>query len=107
IVEVPLEANLSARRAGKRAGAAEIGHIQSLDRDAVSALVEGAGLRVAEEVLDPLPAAVHLFFAVTPAERARARAKAIVRRSVFAASPSIASQLFTLHYACACVRPSG
>src|SRR5690349_1950951 len=103
IVEVPLEANLSARRSAKREGAAEIGHIQSLDRDAVRRLVEGTGLRVAGEVLDPLPVHVHLFFAKTPAERLKARTKAAVRRTVFAASPQLASRLFTLHYACACV----
>lgn len=107
VVEVPLEANLSARRSGKREGAAEIGHIQSLDRETVSRLVEAAGLRVAGEVLDPLPAEVHLFFAETRAERARARTKAIVRRAVFSASPALASRMFTLHYACACVRPRG
>jgi SAM-dependent methyltransferase len=107
VVEVPLESNLSARRSGKRAGAAEIGHIQSLDREAVSALVERAGLRVAAEVLDPLPAEVHLFFANTRVQRTRARAKAVVRRAVFNASPPLASRLFTLHYACACVRPRG
>jgi SAM-dependent methyltransferase len=107
IVEVPLEANLSARRSSKRSGAAEIGHIQSLDRAAVSSLVEGAGLRVAAELLDPLPAQVHLFFATTPAQRARAKLKAAVRRAVFGASPPLASRLFTLHYACACVRPRG
>jgi SAM-dependent methyltransferase len=107
IVEVPLEANVSARRSAKRAGAAEIGHIQSLDRDAVRTLVEAAGLRVAGELLDPLPAEVHLFFADTAAARLRARAKATVRRVVFAASPSLAARLFTLHYACACVRPRG
>jgi hypothetical protein len=107
IVEVPLEANVSARRSSKRSGAAEIGHIQSLDRAAVHSLVERAGLRVAAEVLDPLPAEVHLFFASTPAQRLRARLTAAVRRAVFGASPPLASRLFTLHYACACVRPRG
>ncbi len=32
VVEVPLEANMSARRAGKREHAAEVGHLQRLDR---------------------------------------------------------------------------
>src|SRR3954471_3778894 len=100
VVEVPLEANVSARRSGKREGAAEIGHIQSLDREAVAELVSSAGLRVAAELLDPLPAEVHLFFARTAAQRLRARAKAAVRRAVFSASPQLASRLFTLHYAC-------
>ena len=107
VIEVPLEANLSARRSAKREGAAEIGHIQSLGREDVHALVEQAGLRVAADLLDSLPAEVHLFFADTPAARVRARAKAAVRRAVFSASPPLAARLFTLHYACACVRPSG
>src|ERR1700689_401124 len=34
VVEVPLEANLSARRAGKREHALEVGHLQRLDRRA-------------------------------------------------------------------------
>jgi hypothetical protein len=104
---VPLESNLSARRSSKREGAAEIGHLQSLDREGVHRLVESANLRVAGELLDPLPAEVHLFFAHTAAARAKARAKAAVRRATFVASPQIASRMFTLHYACACVRPSG
>jgi SAM-dependent methyltransferase len=107
IVEVPLESNVSARRASKQRGAAEIGHIQSLDREAVHALVDVAGLRVGAELFDPLPTEVHLFFAETRGARARARAKALVRRAVFTASPGLAARLFTLHYACACVRPSG
>jgi len=107
IVEVPLEANISARRSAKRHDAAEIGHLQSLDRDGVRTLVQSAGLRVAGELLDPLPAEVHLFFADTPAARARAHAKAALRRGVFVASPPLAARLFTLHYACVCVRPSG
>jgi hypothetical protein len=107
IVEVPLEANVSARRSTKRQGAAEIGHLQSLDRDAVRELVESTGLRVAGELLDPLPAQVHLFFAETAAARIRARAKAAVRRGIFIASPQTATHLFTLHYACVCVRPRG
>jgi SAM-dependent methyltransferase len=107
IVEVPLEANLSARRGAKRADAAEIGHVQALDRDAVHDLVESAGLRVAAELSDPLPAEVHLFFADTPSQRVSARAKAVLRRSMFAAAPGLAGRLFTLHYACACVRPKG
>ena len=32
-MEVPLEANISARREGKREHAEEVGHLQRLDRD--------------------------------------------------------------------------
>jgi len=102
VLEVPLEANLSARRGSKRSGAAEIGHIQSLDRHGVSALVESAGLSVREELLDPLPVEVHTFFAASGPERARATAKAGIRRALFNVSPRLAERAFTLHYACLC-----
>jgi SAM-dependent methyltransferase len=102
VVEVPLEANLSGRRASNRAGSAEIGHLRALDRAAVRALVAGAGLTVREELLDPLPRSVHTFFAATPAARAAATVKAVVRRALFALSPRLAERVFTLHYACLC-----
>jgi ubiquinone/menaquinone biosynthesis C-methylase UbiE len=100
VIEVPLEANLSASRAVKREGAAEIGHIQALDRRAVRDLVQGAGMRVREEVLDPLPLEVHTFFAPFGKPRLRATAKAALRRALFAVSPRLAERTFTLHYAC-------
>src|SRR4051812_29477353 len=86
IVEVPLERNLSGARGGKRSESEAIGHLRALDRSAARATVERAGLRVVAEVLDPLPAEVHTFFADTPGERARGLAKAAVRRGVFALS---------------------
>ena len=72
VVEVPLERNASARRPGKREGAAEIGHIQALDRAGVRRLAAAAGLTVAGELLDPLPLEVHAFFA-SSTRRARPR----------------------------------
>jgi ubiquinone/menaquinone biosynthesis C-methylase UbiE len=102
VLEVPLEANLSARRASKREGAAEIGHLQALDRAGVREMVSAAGLQVAEELLDPLPREVHTFFASSSSERARASAKAGVRRALFSVSPRMAERVFTLHYACLC-----
>jgi hypothetical protein len=103
VVEVPLERNASGGRAVKRASAAEIGHVQALDRAAVRALVSAAGLRVAAELLDPLPLAVHTFFASSAVEQARGVAKAAVRHGLFRLSPAVAERAFTLHYACACV----
>jgi SAM-dependent methyltransferase len=103
IVEVPLERNASGGRATKRASSEEIGHVQALDRAAVRALVESAGLRVAAELLDPLPREVHTFFAESPVDQARGLAKAAVRRGLFRLSPAVAERAFTLHYACACV----
>jgi SAM-dependent methyltransferase len=104
IVEVPLERSLSGRRASRRERSSEIGHVRALDRAAVRRLVQDAGLRRGAELVDPLPAAVHLFFAETPAARLRARARAAVRRTAFTASPALAERLFTLHYACCCTR---
>ena len=85
------------------ASSEEIGHLQALDRDAVRRLVTDAGLRVAAELLDPLPREVHTFFAASPVDMARGLAKAAVRRGVFRVSQRAAERAFTLHYACACV----
>jgi SAM-dependent methyltransferase len=106
VVEVPLERNASGSREAKRSSSVEIGHVQTLDREAVRSLVAGAGLRVVDELLDPLPREVHTFFASSPVDQARGLAKAAVRRGLFRVSPSVAERAFTLHYACACV-PNG
>jgi SAM-dependent methyltransferase len=106
IVEVPLEANLSARRAAKREHAAEVGHLQRLDRVAVHGLVARAGLTIACELDDPLPLAVHLFFAAGRSARAAAGVKWGLRRGLHRLSPPLARRAFTLHYACLCV-PGG
>ena len=79
LVEVPLEANWSARRAGKRAHAAEVGHVQRLDRAAIRDIVARAGLSIAAELEDPLPLAAQRFFARTPRARASATLKWAVR----------------------------
>jgi SAM-dependent methyltransferase len=103
IVEVPLEANWSARRAGKREHAAEVGHLQRLSRADMRAIVARAGLSVAAELEDPLPLSAHRFFATTPAARARARAKWALRNSMHRLAPGLARRAFTLHYACLCL----
>jgi SAM-dependent methyltransferase len=103
LVEVPLEKNLSAARASKRAGAAEIGHLQRLDRHSARELVAAAGLTRCCELTDPLPARVHLFFADTAPARAAALAKWTLRRTLHALARPLALRLFTVHYACLCV----
>jgi SAM-dependent methyltransferase len=103
IVEVPLERNASGTRAGKRASSTAIGHLKALDRASVRRLAADAGLRVAAELLDPLPREVHTFFAASTADQARGLAKAAVRRGLFRLSPAVAERAVTLHYACACV----
>ena len=99
-VEVPLEANRSAARPGKRAEAARIGHLHALDRAAIRALCADAGLTVLAELTDPLPLEHHAFFAAAPRDRAAAAAKTALRRWVFRAAPRRAEALFTVHYAC-------
>jgi SAM-dependent methyltransferase len=103
VVEVPLEDNLSARRPGKRRHAAEVGHLRRLSRRAVHEIVAGAGLRVAGELEDPLPLAVHGFFAETRSARARARVKERLRTALHRLAPGLARRLFTVHYACLCL----
>ena len=105
VVEVPLEANWSARRSRKREHAAEVGHLQRLDREAMRAIVARAGLRVAGELEDPLPLRVHLFFADTPGRRAAAGIKWAFRAGLHSLAPGLARRLFTLHYACLCLPP--
>jgi SAM-dependent methyltransferase len=102
VVEVPLERNLSARRTAKREHAAEVGHLQRLSRSSTRAIVAQAGLRVAQELQDPLPLSVHLFFAESPIARARARVKWSVRELAHHCAPMLARRMFTVHYACLC-----
>lgn len=103
LVEVPLEANISARRAGKREHAAEVGHLQRLTRGDVRATAARAELTVVVDLTDPLPLAVHTFFASGAAGKLRAAAKWAIRATVHRASPRLAQRLFTVHYACLCV----
>jgi SAM-dependent methyltransferase len=103
LVEVPLEANLSARRSAKREHAAEVGHLQRLDRTAARQIAARAGLSIAVELEDPLPLAAHRFFATTPRARAAATGKWALRSGLHLLVPSTARRLFTVHYACLCL----
>jgi SAM-dependent methyltransferase len=103
LVEVPLEANLSARRADKREHSAEVGHLQRLDRAAVHRIVARAGLTIACELDDPLPVAVQRFFASSGPARAAASAKWALRAGLHRTAPALARRAFTLHYACLCL----
>ncbi len=100
VVEVPLEDNRSASRPSARRASEAIGHLHRFSRPDVHALCAAAGLALAGELADPLPLAVHAFFADTPAARAKATAKAGLRWSLFTASPALAERAFTVHYAC-------
>jgi SAM-dependent methyltransferase len=103
VLEVPLEDNWSARRRGKREGAAQVGHIQRLSRRSVRAIVAGAGLKIACELDDPLPLGVHRFFTTTTQGRLAATAKWGLRAGLHRIAPFAARRLFTLHYACLCL----
>jgi len=105
VVEVPLEANRSARRARKREHAAEVGHLQRLDRASAREIVARAGLSIAAELEDPLPLAVHRFFATERRARAVAGAKWAVRGTLHRLAPPLARRTFTVHYACLCLPP--
>jgi SAM-dependent methyltransferase len=105
VVEVPLEANWSARRPSKRKHAAEVGHLQRLERAGARSLIERAGLSIAYELEDPLPLEVHRFFATGLGGRAAATAKWALRSGVHRAAPALARRMFTVHYACLCLTP--
>ncbi len=107
VMEVPLEANRSARRAVKRAHAAEVGHLQRLDRSAARATVAQAGLRIVAELEDPLPLVVHRFFASGPRGQALAHAKWATRAGMHGMAPWLARRMFTVHYACLCLPRGG
>jgi SAM-dependent methyltransferase len=106
VVEVPLERNLSARRASRRAHAQAVGHLQRLDRAAARAIVARAGLRVAGELEDPLGRAAQTFFAERPLARARGSLRWATRAALHRTAPGPARRLFTVHYACLCL-PAG
>jgi SAM-dependent methyltransferase len=107
VVEVPLEANLSAKRASKREHADEVGHLQRLSREGARLIVARAGLRIACELEDPLPLEVHRFFANTRAHRASASVKWAIRRGLHRTAPTLARRLFSVHYACLCLPDEG
>ena len=108
IVEVPLEANLSARRSSKREHAAQVGHLQRMDRSAARRVVHDAGLAIVAELEDPLPLDVHRFLASGRLKRMTATGKWAVRAASHRVAPFAARRLFTVHYACLCQdQPSG
>ncbi len=99
VVEVPLEANCSASRPAAQRGREAIGHLHRFARADVQRLASEAGLRVAGELADPLPLALHMFWARGLTARARALGKAAARRGLFTVAPRTAERAFTVHYA--------
>ena len=103
VMEVPLEANISARREDKREHSEEVGHLQRLDRDSAREIVSQAGMCVAGELEDALPLAAQGFFARTPAQKTTAAVKWGARSGLHLLAPRLARWLFTVHYACLCL----
>lgn len=103
VVEVPLEDNMSGRRSSRSAHSDEIGHVQRLNRTSTRAIISRAGLRIVEEMEDPLPRSIHTFFAASERAARVATAKWLVRSATHRCAPALARRLFTLHYACLCV----
>lgn len=103
LVELPLEANVSARRRVKRQHAAEVGHLQRLDLPGARGIVDAAGLAIAGELEDPLGLDVQRFFATTRRTRLAANGRWAVRSGLFRIAPALARRLFTVHYACLCL----
>jgi SAM-dependent methyltransferase len=104
VVEVPLEDNRSASRASAERVRRELGHLHRFSRADVRALAHRSGLKLVGELADPLPAAVHTFWAEGYVQRSLGLAKAGVRRTLFTLAPGLAERAFTLHYACLLVR---
>lgn len=105
VIEVPLEANLSALRRSRRGRSQQVGHLQRLSRTSARAIVAQAGLRIACELEDPLPLEVHLHFAEGSAARVAGAARWALRGAVHRGLPPLARRLFTLHYAALCLPP--
>jgi ubiquinone/menaquinone biosynthesis C-methylase UbiE len=104
VVEVPLERNVSARRAGKRVHAEEIGHIQRFSRADVRRIVAAAGLELREEASATVAREVLRFFADGPRGRIAADMKWLVQRTLHGTAPALARRLFTVQYVAVCSR---
>lgn len=103
VVEVPLEDNLAASRTSAERGREAIGHLHRFARADVHELAARAGLQVLAELADPLPLAVHRYFAETSLSRLKATVKAAGRRAIFTLAPRRSERVFTVHYTCICV----
>jgi SAM-dependent methyltransferase len=93
LVEVPLEDNLSGRRPKKRRLAEEAGHVHSLNRASLQALLTAAGLERTSELTDPLPYEHHRFQAGPVKGAAKWAARSAAHRA------GLAERLITVHYA--------
>ena len=93
-VEVPLEANVAARRGQAVSRSRAVGHVQRFSRADMRALIADAGLSRLADLVDPLPRSVRVF----QDGPALGTAKWAVR-AVLAAPPGLGERLMTVHYA--------
>ncbi len=102
-VEVPLEANVAARRGEALARSQAVGHVQRFSRRAMRTLIAEAGLTRLADLVDPLPRSVRVF----QDGPALGTAKWAVR-AMLALPPGLGERLMTVHYAAlASCRPAG
>lgn len=97
VLEVPLEDNLLARRPAARALSEAAGHLHRFGRSDIRAMIGAVGWSPRNELLDPLPLAVHTFERRGPA-RISGYGKWAVR-SALAAVPALGERVMTMHYA--------
>jgi SAM-dependent methyltransferase len=93
LVEVPLEDNRSARRPTKRRLAKESGHLHSLNRASLQAMLTAAQLEPVADMADALPYEHHAF----QAGRVKGATKWAARSAL--ARLGLAERLITVHYA--------
>jgi SAM-dependent methyltransferase len=93
-VEVPLEANLAARRGQAVSRSRAAGHVQRFSRGNMRALIAEAGLSRLADLVDPLPRSVRVF----QDGPALGTAKWAIR-GLLALPPGLGERLMTVHYA--------
>jgi ubiquinone/menaquinone biosynthesis C-methylase UbiE len=93
-VEVPLEANVAARRGQAMARSVAAGHVQRFSRAEMRRLIAAAGLTAQADLIDPLPRSVRVF----QDGPALGTAKWAVR-ALLALPPGLGERVMTVHYA--------
>jgi SAM-dependent methyltransferase len=93
-VEVPLEANVAARRGQAVSRSNAVGHVQRFSRADMRTLIADAGLTRLADLVDPLPRSVRVF----QDGPALGTAKWAVR-SLLAVPPGLGERVMTVHYA--------
>jgi SAM-dependent methyltransferase len=93
-VEVPLEANVAARRAQAVSRSVAAGHVQRFSRAHMRALIGAAGLTRQADLVDPLPRSVRVFQDGPVLGTVKWAARALL-----ALPPGLGERLMTVHYA--------